>query len=679
MPPRPRPASSAGAGARCDDRGAQGALAGRAGRVSRLTPDDASPEACLGAQGLLSHRVPGFAPREQQVVMASAVARALAEGTTLAVEAGTGTGKTYAYLVPALLSGLRVIISTGTRNLQDQLFHRDLPVVRGALGSSSRVALLKGRANYLCRYRLDRAEERGHWRDREEADAFARVRTWAASTRTGDIAEVSDLPEDASLWSRVTSTAESCLGSECPRFEECCVLAARRRAQEADVLVINHHLLFADMALKDEGFGEILPGADAFIVDEAHQLPEVAGHFFGVSLSARALVDLGRDSLAEQRREAADFPVLGERAGALAQAVADMTTALGAPRRAPWSSVADTGAVAAATAGLGRALGALAEALAEAASRSKGLESCRHRAQDLSGRLDALVGGGEGDHVHWFECHPRGFSLHATPLDVAPAVGGHLQAHQGAWVFTSATLAVGDDFGHFSTRLGLERPATLRLDSPFDFRRNALLYHPRGLPEPTAPGYTAAVVEAARPVIEASGGRAFLLFTSYRALREAAGCLEGRLGYPLLIQGTRPKAVLLERFQGLGNAVLLGTASFWEGVDVRGEALSCVVIDRLPFASPAEPVLQARAGALRRAGSDPFLDYQLPQAVIALKQGAGRLIRDVGDRGVLMLCDPRLLTRPYGRVFLESLPPMGRTRALERVRSFLADDEGRDG
>ena len=628
----------------------------------------------LGPNGPLARQVPGFAPRLPQQQMAEAVVAALEEGDTLVVEAGTGTGKTYAYLIPALLSGARVIISTGTRHLQDQLYHQDLPVVRQALNAPVRTALLKGRGNYLCRYRLQATEQDGRLSSREQVAELRRIRAWAGRTRRGDIAEIPDVPETSLIWPRVTSTVDNCLGQDCPQLADCFLAKARREALAADVLVINHHLFCADMAIKETGFAELLPGAEAFILDEAHQLPDIATHFLGRSLSGRQLSELGRDTVVEQARDAADFADLRRRAEALEPAILTLRQVLGtADRRALWREVAGLPAVVEAIEQLHEALDRLREALKEGAPRGKGLENCQRRGEDLALRLAALTGEESNlDNVRWFETRGRGFTLSLTPLDIAPKFQERLAAQPGAWVFTSATLAVGQSFEHFAARLGLRDYAGLRLDSPFDFAHNALLYHPPDLPDPTSPRYTAALLEAVLPVLTASRGRAFLLFTSFRALREAAAWLVDRLDYPLLVQGEAPKGVLLRQFRTAGNAVLLGTASFWEGVDVRGEALSCVIIDRLPFAAPGDPVVQARIESLRQRGEDPFLYYQLPHAAITLKQGVGRLIRDVSDRGVLVLCDPRLLTKSYGRVFLDSLPPMPRTRKLERVRAFFA-------
>lgn len=631
-----------------------------------------TPSEVLAADGPLAAELPGFAPRAAQQEMAEAVGRVLEAGGVLVAEAGTGTGKTFAYLVPALLSGLKVVVSTGTRNLQDQLYHRDLPRVREALNPAVDVALLKGRANYLCPHRLDRAFEGDRFAGRAQLAELRQIQRWAARTHTGDIAEVEDVPEDSPVWALATSTGDNCLGNDCERLSECFLMHARRRAQEADVVVVNHHLLFADLALQDEGVGELLPPADAYILDEAHQLPETASRFFGTRLSGNQLLELARDAVAEELKEAADSRVLQPAADALDKAVRDLRLALGeGEQRAPWKDVATLPVVQEAVAALDAALAALREPLEGLGKRGKGLDSCRRRCAELQDSFALLTEAPPADHVHWFEAYRRAFALHLTPLEVAPIFRDRLVGRGRSWVFTSATLAVGERFDHFTSRLGLVDAACHRWESPFDFRHQALFYLPEGLPDPNSPDFTAAVVEQVLPVLEASGGRAFLLFTSHRALREAAERLSGEVRFPLLVQGSAPRERLLERFRQLGNAVLLGTGSFWEGVDVRGEALEVVVIDRLPFAAPGDPVLQARIDALRAGGGNPFMQYQVPQAVIALKQGAGRLIRDVSDRGLLMLCDRRLVDRPYGRVFLDSLPPMPRTRVLDTVRRFF--------
>jgi len=627
----------------------------------------------LDADGAIARSIEGFAPRPGQQALADAFERTLIEGGALIGEAGTGVGKTFAYLVPALTRGEKIIVSTGTRHLQDQLFHSDLPRVRRALGTPVRAALLKGRSNYLCLHRMGLADGVPLTRRPEMAAQLERVRAAARRTQTGDIAEITDVPEDSPIWPYVTSTAENCLGQECPLYRDCHVLQARKAAQEADVVVVNHHLLFADMALKESGFGEVLPSADAFILDEAHQLPDTATNFFGRRISARHIQELARDSIAEHLREAADAGWIRDAAEALEQAARDFRLALGSEaRRASWSEVAAEPAVTEALAGLRDAVEALEGELAGQAERGRGLEQCARRARELSKLLNEwLEPDADAGLVQWFETWRTGFALALTPLDIAGRFARLMNQWPAAWLFTSATLSVDGRFDHFRRRLGLEEAEEIQVDSPFDYAQNALLYLPQGLPEPSHPGYTEAVLQAARPVLAASGGRAFFLFTSYRALHLAAERLRAEGRHTILVQGEQPKHELVERFRRESGAVLLGTASFWEGVDVPGEALSCVIIDKLPFAAPGDPVVQARLDALRAAGGNPFGEYQLPQAAIALKQGAGRLIRGVDDRGVLMLCDPRLHSRGYGRVFLNSLPPMSRTRVLGDVERFF--------
>lgn len=624
----------------------------------------------LSANGPFARLLTGYAPRVQQQELAEAVAGAISQHSLLVAEAGTGTGKTFAYLVPALLSGEKVIISTGTKNLQDQLFHKDIPLVREALSVPVDVALLKGRANYLCPHRLELALGEGRLA-RSVMVELQQVRKWSSRTQSGDVAELSDLPEDSSVWPMITSTADNCLGSDCDHIDDCYLAKARRRAQEADVVVVNHHLLFADMALKDEGFGELLPGANAFILDEAHQLADTASNFFGTMVSANQIIELCKDSIAEDIKEAGESRQLRVVAEKLEKAVRDMRLSFSEePARGPWRELAHERELVAAISDVRDAFAALHACLKPLAPRGKGLEGCLERCAELEQRFTVLTSSAPDGFIHWYETHTRSFSLYFTPMDVAKQFRARIDAYPCGWVFTSATLAVGERFDHFLQQLGLDGAATQQWQSPFDYPRQAVLYVPEGMPEPNSFGYTAAVVEQALPVLHASEGRCFMLFTSHRALREAAELLRGQIPWPLLVQGDAPRTRLLDEFRELGNAVLLGTGSFWEGVDVRGEALSCVIIDKLPFASPGDPVLQARIDAMRQAGGNPFMEYQLPQAVITLKQGVGRLIRDVNDRGVLMLCDPRLGSKPYGRIFLDSLPPMTKTRKLDVVQRF---------
>ena len=629
--------------------------------------------ALLGEEGPLARSVDGFMPRAAQQQMAAAVAQIIDENGKLVVEAGTGIGKTFAYLMPALDSGKRVIISTGTRHLQDQLYNQDLPVVRDALEAPLQSALLKGRANYLCLHRLEVLTSEGQQRTRQQHSDLELIRAWSGRTRSGDIARLADIPEDSPLWPKVTSTVENCLGLECGHYQDCFVVKARRAAMDADIVVINHHLLFADMLLREEGFGELLPGVDVIIVDEAHQLPEVASLFFGITVSSHQLHDLVRDTRVEHLREAGDMADLPEAVQQLEAMLHKFRLALGTgDRRAAWSEIADNRAVVEELQGLKAVLARLVDRLALAAERGKGLDSCWQRGKAVAERLDLLLEKPTGEYVHWFETRRRSFRLNLTPLEVAAGFSRSLETLPDTWVFTSATLAVSSSFSHFTARLGLEDARTLQLDSPFNYKKNALVYLPAEMPEPAEPGYTRAVVDTARDILEASRGRAFLLFTSHAALQEAAVQLKDSVNYPLLVQGTAPRSDLLKQFRELGNAVLLGTSSFWEGVDVRGSALSCVIIDKLPFASPGDPVLQARIDAMRAQGKNPFIEYQLPHAVITLKQGVGRLIRDINDRGVLVLCDPRLRSKSYGRVFLNSLPAMPVTQDIDAVHEFYA-------
>lgn len=616
---------------------------------------------------------PNFVAREQQQRMAAAIEAAIDTRGALIVEAGTGTGKTFAYLVPALLGNRRVIISTGTKTLQDQLYHRDLPRVCQTLKLNPKKALLKGRSNYLCLHRLELAEEQARLASREAVRELADIRSWARLTRTGDRMELDRVPEDSSVWPWVTSTTDNCLGSECPKFNDCFVVRARRKAQEADVVVVNHHLLFADLAIKREGFGEILPGAEAFVLDEAHQVAEVASQFFTTSLSYRQLVELSRDILNEASQQSGALALLQQPLGELDQRVREFRLALDPlPIKGPWWMATEHPGVLDATEALKSALLALMGALQAQAERSVGLENGATRLGEAITRLERISGGTQDGEVCWYELFQRGFALHATPLDAAEPLAQYRAASGAAWVATSATLAVGSSFALFQRSTGFFGAQTLQLDSPFDYPRQALLYQPQRMPEPNTQGYTEAVVEAALPVLRASAGRAFLLFTSHRALREAGEILRGQSAFPLFVQGERPRPALLADFIASGNGVLLGAASFWEGVDVPGEALSVVVIDKLPFAQLGDPVMEARLEAIRQSGGNPFRDYQLPSAVLALKQGAGRLIRSTRDRGVLVLCDPRLISKPYGRQFLESLPPMRRTRQLADVEQFFA-------
>jgi ATP-dependent DNA helicase DinG len=631
----------------------------------------------LSEKGPLAPLLPGFSKRQVQQDMAAAIEDAIRQNKKLVVEAPTGTGKTLAYLVPALLSGKKIVISTGTKNLQDQLFLKDLPLLQKALKHNIKIALLKGRANYLCHYRLALGEEEGRFHSKQTVADLMEVKRWAEQTSTGDIAELHTVSEDSSVWGTVTSTNENCLGTECDFYEKCHLVKARRKALSAELVVINHHLFFADLKLKDAGFGELLPGVDVVVLDEAHQLPDIATNFFGDFISSRQINNLLTDIELEYTHVAGQFSVLQGVIERIKLSLKKFRLALGEDlRRAAWHSVSTTTSVQEANQMLQEELLYLKEVLQPLESNSPGLAKCLERCAEILSLLKQVTDVGEEadkeEVIRWFETFSRTFSLQLSLLNPAEQMKKIMQTHGGAWIFTSATLAVGGDFSHFTSQLGLEDSKALQFDSPFAYDKHAVMYLPASLPLPQSPDYQKAFIEAALPLINAYQGRTFLLFTSYRALKNAATELVKLCDFPLLVQGETTKRKLLERFVEYGNAILLGTSSFWEGVDVRGAALSCVIIDKLPFASPGDPIMQARIDLFRKKGKDPFQTYQLPTAVIALKQGAGRLIRDTEDKGVLMIGDTRLLQKSYGRVFLESLPKMMRTRDEDKVIKFIA-------
>ncbi|HEY3599342.1 MAG TPA: ATP-dependent DNA helicase [Paraburkholderia sp.] len=714
--------------------------------ASSLTPRRAAELADLfAADGLLASRIDGYRPRASQIEMARAVAAALeasgrtmpepamfdaqqrparrlqqasapraASGTptesagdaagvdgaenTLIVEAGTGTGKTYAYLVPAMLWGGKVIVSTGTKHLQDQLFQRDIPTVRDALAVPVSVAMLKGRANYLCHYYLQRTADNGRLPSRQETSYLQDIVRFAKITRTGDKAELASVPETAAVWSMVTSTRDNCVGQECPHYKDCFVMQARREAQQADIVVVNHHLFFADIMLRDTGMAELLPTANTIIFDEAHQLPETATLFFGETLSTAQFLELARDSVAEglsHARDALDWVKLG---AALERAARDVRLAFKEDSvRLSVGQLPGDHPLFAALETVETELDALANALGGQAERAESLGACVRRARELQHLLAgwtkapseaerdrAAASEPEAENtntntnekVRWIEVFSHTVQLHETPLSVAPIFAKQRAGVPRAWVFTSATLSVRGDFTHYAAQMGLDSRRSMTLASPFDYATQGLLYVPRNLPQPSSPMFTDAVFDAALPAIEAAGGGVFMLCTTLRAVDRIATKLRDTIetrgwNIPLLVQGDASRTELLDRFRAYGNAILVGSQSFWEGVDVRGDALSLVVIDKLPFAPPDDPVLSARLDALTKKGLSPFAVHQLPQAVITLKQGAGRLIRAETDRGVLMICDTRLVDKPYGRRIWQSLPPFKRTREIDVVREFF--------
>lgn len=621
--------------------------------------------------GLLSQHIEHYSARSQQIEMAERVTEALANGDTLIAEAGTGTGKTFAYLAPAILSGQKVFISTGTKNLQDQLFKKDLPKLREVLSAPLKAALLKGRSNYLCHYRLSMAEKEPA--SPVNLHKLQQIREWSGKTSFGDLSETDLLEEQSVLWPKVTSTVDNCLGQQCPDYEDCFIVEARRKAQEADIVIINHHLLMSDMALKASGQGEVLPDADAFIIDEAHQLPAIASQFLGHRVSSHQLQELTRDSIREMEADASDMDTIRQAAEKVETRLHQLKLALGDnEQRLPWHQCLERFPdVREQLEQLVASVENLTDELEPAAERSRGLEQCFQRCEDLINRLTIFSDNEQDENlVLWLDVRGSGFVLHATPQEVSQYFQQWIAEKPSAWVFTSATLTVAGKFNSFIQQLGLEDPVTASWQSPFDYARQSLLYMPSIPVEPSHQGYNSHVAEVARSVIEHSRGRIFLLFTSYRALNEVAEALQD-MEYPILVQGSRAKNQLLAEFREHGNAILLGTNSFWEGVDVRGEALSCVLIDKIPFASPGDPVLEARINHLRERGGNPFRSIQIPSAVIQLKQGIGRLIRDKQDSGVLVLCDPRFLSKPYGKVFMRSLPPMPISQDMDDVAAFF--------
>lgn len=626
----------------------------------------AAGAALFADEAALSAALPGYRPRDGQAEMAETVARAVDESSRLVVEAGTGTGKTLAYLLPAMASGRKVIVSTATRYLQSQLADKDVPLARKILGRSVHTAVLKGRANYLCLHRLELAENGG---DLYLAPQLRKVREWAGKTRTGDISELGDPSDGDILWPKITSTTDNCLGTDCPLYDQCWVLHARREAQAADLVIANHYLLFADMTVREAGFGEVLPGADAIVLDEAHKLPDIAGRFFGQAVSSRQLRDLVRDGRAELDALGGDMPALAKSFNALGDTEGSFTESLGQGAMTQSWRNASTPERESARDALVEALDHLQNEIEPAIDRSEGLKSIARRIVELRAVLDTVVTESV-ERVSWIERRGASWIWHSTPLDVATPFARAVESTPSAWIFTSATLSVKGDLSYFCARLGLSEVETQILPSPFDYEKNALLYSPQGTPAPSAPNFDDAVITEIVALVNAAEGGAFVLCTSYRAVARYGQALV-EAGFDPLVQGQAPRASLLADFRSDSNAILVGTSSFWEGVDVRGHGLRLVIIDKLPFASPADPVLAARFEAMKSAGQNPFMDYQLPQAVIMLKQGVGRLIRDADDRGLLAICDPRLFTARYGAAIRTSLPPMSITRKRSAACAFV--------
>lgn len=641
---------------------------------------DAEVEHIFGLTGPLSASVKGYRPRQAQTEMAKAIADAIAGQTTLLAEAGTGTGKTYAYLTPALLWGGKVIVSTGTKNLQDQLFLRDIPTIRKVLKAPVSIALLKGRANYLCHYHLERTIQNGRLSSREDVGYLRDIGRFIKTTMTGDKAELARVPENASVWSLVTSTKDTCMGSECQYYQDCFVMKARKEAQQADVVVVNHHLFFADVALKDTGIAELLPSANTVIFDEAHQLPETATLFFGETVSTSQVLELCRDVLAEGLSHARDGAEWAKLVAPVERAARDLRLAF--PQdivRYSIDQIAPSSPFFEALETLKSTMDEMIAVLEKQAERAETLEQCRARSILLAEQYEkwnAADDGKSGDYVLWVEAFSTSLQLHRTPLSIAPIFNKQREGVPRTWIFTSATMAVKNDFSHYVSQMGLWDQPARTWPSPFNYQEQGFLYVPNGMPQPNSYEYMDAVIDAALPVIEAAGGKTFLLCTTLKAVKHSAERLRDEfqkrgLDFPLFIHGDAGRTELLDRFRAAGNGVLIGSQSFWEGVDVRGDALSLVIIDKLPFAPPDDPVLSARIAAMEKKGLNGFVHHQLPEAIINLKQGAGRLIRDEGDKGVLMICDPRLISKPYGKRIWQSLPSFARTRELAEVQAFF--------
>ena len=623
--------------------------------------------------GQLSQNIKDFSPREEQLSMAQAVGDTIYNKSSLVIEAGTGTGKTLAYLAPVLLFNKKTIISTGSKNLQDQLFNRDLPAIKKALNFTGKIALLKGRANYLCLERLDQVIAQGVLGDKSVLTDLSKVRKWNNSTKTGDFTECVELAEDSPIISQLTSTAESCLGTDCPNYSECYVAAARRKALNADLVVINHHLFFADMAVKETGFGELIPHAEVIIFDEAHQLPDIASQYFGQSLTSRQLFDLCKDINIVYRTELKDMLQLGSTSDTLLKVVQDFRLLLGEENntRGNWREFYKQSAVKKAFDLLQEKINFLSEVIKLTLGRSQTLDSIFERVESIKSQLKRLTETNIVGFCYWYEGNGRQFGLHITPLTVADKFGEQLKIKEAAWIFTSATLEVGGTFNHFCQRLGIEHATQKILHSPFNYPEQSLLCVPRYLPTTNKTHTLTSLGEMLLPVIEANKGRCFVLCTSYTMMRGLAEYFREKSRLSILVQGETSKGKLLEQFTDTSHSVLVATSSFWEGIDVRGDALSLVIIDKLPFTAPDDPLLKARIEDCKLQGGEPFNDIQIPEAVITLKQGVGRLIRGVSDRGVVIICDNRLVMRNYGETFLKSLPNSSRTRDLNKVIQFL--------
>ena len=624
----------------------------------------------LGKNGAFAKNLKGFTFREVQLELADKIDEVIESQGTLIAEAGTGTGKTFAYLVPAIIKGKKTIVSTGTKNLQEQLFYRDLPKLLKIMALKPKIRLLKGRANYLCLHRMHQALHSRLSHNPDYAIPLQLIENWSHKTHVGDKAELEEVTENDLIWRHVTSTVENCLGSECPEYTDCLVMKARRKAMNADVLVVNHHLLFADMSLKQDGFGELLPDAEVIILDEAHQIPEIASRFFSTSFSSYQCQDLLNDTKKESGEVTGAFAAISESQQHVEQALRDLYL--------QFSTVKETDTLPKLLEKQSNkehlellldALIEFSESLKSIASQSKGLESCYLRSEMLVAFLEDVINKNETGFIYWYENKNKFFIFHKTPLDISDPLTKFRSENKASWILTSATLAVNQSFAHFQKETGFFESETLLVDSPFDYEKNALIYVPNEVPEANDYNFNKEICEHMLPLIEKIKGGVFFLFTSHKALNNAAKFFHENLSKPLFVQGQGSRHQILADFRDSGNGVLLGAASFWEGVDVAGDNLSCVIIDKLPFAHPDDPVLQARITKIVENGGNAFFDYQLPKAIIALKQGVGRLIRTETDKGILVICDKRIMTKPYGRQFINSLPSMKKTNRLDKIQS----------
>jgi|TARA_B100002003_G_scaffold244357_1_gene270299 ATP-dependent DNA helicase DinG len=635
----------------------------------------------LGKEGELSRLIPDFVSRPVQIQMARAVADAVSEGKNALLEAGTGTGKTYAYLIPLIDSGKKVIISTGTKNLQDQLFFQDLPLITGLVNGGYRTALLKGRGNYVCPERLDKSLKVISGNSASGIlDRLVGVREWMSRTHTGDITELSDFSNDAGFASMITSTRDNCLGTSCPRIGECPLYRARNAANEADLIVVNHHLLFADIALREENMAQLLPRVETIVVDEAHQVPEVARQFFGDRIGSGQILELARDIKRELFLLGNDDRELLASTEQLERALGNMNALVSSPNEIGDLSGWLENQGEASVEGIDLALGDLMQGLEVAAIRSQGLHHCLQRVNRLADQFALLTEPVPLDqaHVHWIQIYTQGFVIHVSPVSIATELSVHFSEPVPNWIFTSATLSVGGNFDHIRESLGLEDVTENLFVSPFEYEAQVLSYVPEGLPQPGTDMHTRTLVEILLPFFRA--GKTFCLFTSHRALNLAGELLAMEDDLFVLSQGQLSKTELLERFRRTPDCILLATQSFWEGVDLRGAGLKCLIIDKIPFGNPDDPIARAMMNSIESSGGNGFMEYLLPQAIISLKQGFGRLIRQESDAGLFVLGDPRVMVKSYGRLVLTSLPTMNWTmdqsHALEHLRSLTKKEQG---